>query len=168
MTTSIRAAAEKKARALLDASSIVSVPTPVEQLARLSGIKIERLALDPDMSGMSFIKDGISVIVVNIAHHPNRQRFTIAHELAHHVLHSSYLQDNVHVDKAVLHRNQLSSRGVDPKEIEANAFAAELLMPLKEVRKLRDLDINDEDQIAIAAKRFKVSPAAMAVRISNL
>ena len=117
---------------------------------------------------MSFIKDGVAVIVVNAGHHPNRQRFTLAHELGHHVMHYSYLQNNVHVDKVVLHRNQKSSDGNDHKEIEANAFAAELLMPLSKIREFKDIDINNETELMAVARLFKVSASAIAFRIINI
>lgn len=160
--------AMKQARNVLSKSKVDSAPVPVEALASSQGITVQRVPLDDELSGMSFIKDGLSVIVVNATHHPNRQRFTIAHELGHHVLHANYLQNNVHVDKAVLHRNNRSSDGVDQKEIQANAFAAELLMPTAMMRKYKDVDINDEHQLSALAKQFRVSTSAMAIRILNL
>lgn len=158
----------KQAKTVLSKLKIDSAPVPVETLATSQGVTVQRVPLDDELSGMSFVKDGLSVIVVNAAHHPNRQRFTIAHELGHHILHASYLQNNVHVDKAVLHRDNRSSDGVDQKEIQANAFAAELLMPSALMKKYKDVDINDERQLATLAKLFRVSTSAMAIRILNL
>jgi Zn-dependent peptidase ImmA (M78 family) len=117
---------------------------------------------------MSFIKNGAAVIVVNSAHHPNRQRFTLAHELAHHVLHESYLTKNVHVDTAVLQRNEKSSEGTDVKEVEANTFAAEILMPRALLKAFGRVDVNDDAKIAEIARQFKVSPTAMAIRLENI
>jgi Zn-dependent peptidase ImmA (M78 family) len=117
---------------------------------------------------MSFVQNGNSVIVVNASHHPNRQRFTLAHELAHHVLHRDYLTENVHVDTTVLTRNERSSTGADRKEVEANAFAAELLMPQPQLRRLGKVDVNDDVKLADLARTFKVSPTAMAIRLENL
>lgn len=159
--------AERMAREILKKFGS-ELPTAVEKIARDCGIRVEKLPLDDELSGMSFVKDGAAVIVVNMSHHPNRQRFTIAHELGHHILHKDYLINNVHVDKAVLRRDGVSSRGTESKEVEANAFAAELLMPLSQVEPYRDVDINDEGQLIEVARKFKVSTSAIAIRISNI
>lgn len=146
-------------------------PVPVDQIARLHGIRLESIALDDNLSGMSFVKGNISVIVVNSNHHLNRRRFTIAHELGHHVLHREYLTNNVHVDKiiqVILPRNQASSQGVDLKEIQANNFAAELLMPEAELSRWGKVDINDDIKVQTLARRFKVSVAALTYRLMNL
>lgn len=145
-----------------------ALPVDVEFIARREGIRIEVLPLDDDLSGMSFIKDGHKIIIVNKNHHPNRRRFTIAHELGHHVLHTSYLMNNVHVDKAVLRRDHFSSYGVDNKEVEANAFAAELLMPEAEIKKWRRVDINNDTIIESLARKLRVSTAALIYRITNV
>lgn len=147
------------------------LPVPVDQIARMAGIRIESLSLDDNLSGMSFVKDGVAVIVVNSNHHLNRRRFTIAHELGHHILHREYLTNNVHVDKfvqAVLPRNRFSSEGVDSKEIEANSFAAELLMPESELARWGNVDINDDVRVQVLAKKLKVSVAALTYRLINL
>jgi Zn-dependent peptidase ImmA (M78 family) len=165
--TNQAAEAVRQAKAVLARSKSDRLPIPVEDIARDHGVAVKHLALDDELSGMSFIKDGISIIVVNSGHHPNRQRFTIAHELGHHILHKNYLLDNVHVDK-VIYRNQKSSDGVHLKEIQANAFAAELLMPASKVKQYIHVDINDEAEVAAVAKVFKVSTAAMTIRLNNL
>jgi Zn-dependent peptidase ImmA (M78 family) len=143
-------------------------PVPVDSIIRAHGIRIESIPLSDDLSGMSFVRSGVSAIVVNATHHINRRRFTLAHELGHHILHASYLNNNVHVDKLVLNRDKVSSRGEDQKEIQANAFAAELLMPRVEMSKLLNIDINDEDAIYVQARRFRVSTSALIYRIINV
>ncbi|WP_460881211.1 ImmA/IrrE family metallo-endopeptidase [Pontibacter rugosus] len=57
-----------------------------------------------------------------------RQRFTIAHELGHFVLHQKYSELFIDKEKP-LFRNQESSTGEHKREKEANAFAAAILMP---------------------------------------
>lgn len=160
--------AARQARAVIAKSKFDTIPVPVEKIARSRGITVQNIHLDDELSGMSFIKDGVAVIVVNAGHHPNRQRFTLAHELGHHVLHYEYLQNNVHVDKVVLHRNQKSSDGSDQKEIQANAFAAELLMPLNKIRQFKEIDINNENELMAVARLFKVSATAITFRIINI
>jgi Zn-dependent peptidase ImmA (M78 family) len=143
-------------------------PVPVELIAKSEGIRVESIPLDDELSGMSFIKDGVSVIVVNANHHPNRRRFTLAHELGHHVLHAEYLRNNVHVDKVILHRNSLSSDGTEEKEVTANNFAAELLMPASKLTSMDDVDINNDLEVQMLAKQLKVSAAALTYRLINL
>lgn len=146
------------------------LPVPVDQIARMAGIRIESISLDDNLSGMSFVKDGVAVIVVNSNHHLNRRRFTIAHELGHHILHRDYLTNNVHVDKLVqvLPRNKFSSEGTDTREIDANSFAAELLMPESELARWGNVDINDDVRVQALAKKLKVSVAALTYRLINL
>lgn len=160
--------ARKEAKRLRRRFCTPDFPVDVELIAKSSGIRIEHLPLDDDLSGMSFVKDGHKFIIVNKHHHINRRRFTIAHELGHHCLHYDYLLDNVHIDKTVLRRDQHSATGVDGKEREANAFAAELLMPAQELKKWEKVDINDDDTISALAKRLKVSTAALIFRLTNL
>jgi len=144
------------------------LPVPLEQIARREGIKIELASLDDDLSGMSFIKNGVAVIVLNLNHHPNRRRFTLAHEIGHHLMHVPYLTNNVHVDKVVLNRDAVSSQAIDNKEIQANAFAAELLMPEAELRKYHNVDFNDDAFLYSLAKKLKVSVTALTYRLINL
>jgi Zn-dependent peptidase ImmA (M78 family) len=163
-----RQAAAERAEALLESIGAKTLPVPVDSIARQCKVAVQYITLDDEISGMSFIKNGAAVIVVNAVHHPNRQRFTLAHELAHHVLHEDYLTKNVHVDTAVLQRNEKSSEGTDVKEVEANTFAAELLMPRALLKRFGRVDANDDAKIAEIARQFKVSPTAMAIRLENI
>jgi Zn-dependent peptidase ImmA (M78 family) len=127
--------------------------------------------LGDELSGMAYIKDGLKIIGVNALHHPNRQRFSIAHELAHHVLHVPEISEAIHVDRGfrVLHRNKVSAEGSDPLEVEANAFASELLMPdafLADAIGDTGLDLDDDTAVEALARKFKVSASAMRNRLS--
>ena len=81
--------------------------------------------MDDELSGLACIRDDVPIIGINALHAPNRQRFTLAHELAHVRLHRHELEHAVHVDRGSLRRDALAAEGVDPIEIEANSFAAE-------------------------------------------
>ncbi len=65
----------------------------------------------------------------NSAHARVRQRFTIAHELAHYVLHARRSgKAQLFIDNQVTYRrDDQSSAGVNPEEIEANQLGAALL-----------------------------------------
>jgi Zn-dependent peptidase ImmA (M78 family) len=165
--------AVEEAKGLLTRFDITEAPVPVEQIAKRLGVDIRYTALDDELSGMVFIKDGKPIIGVNSSHHPNRQRFTIAHELGHFVLHRTYITNAVHVDKQfrVLLRDSRSSTGTDKIEIEANRFAAALLMPedilLKAIEQYSS-DIDDDTPLDELAKKFKVSRQTMEYRVRNL
>ena len=118
---------------------------------------------------MASITNGTPIVGVNSLHHPHRQRFTLAHELAHVSLHKAVLEAEVHIDKVILHRDAMSATGLEPLEIEANAFASELLIPrvlLDAVLAGRQLDFEDEASMKALAKKFKVSEAAMRYRLN--
>jgi Zn-dependent peptidase ImmA (M78 family) len=90
------------------------------------------------------------------------------------------LHDNnqLFVDKvfAIKLRDHHSSEAVSIEEIEANAFAAELLMPtgmilgeIQSVSEILDSEENDLDNlIKKLANKFKVSQQAMTIRLMNL
>lgn len=162
-----------QAAALLDRVGVRSVPVLLEKIGEHLGAKIRFSPLDEELSGMIFIRDGIPIIGVNAIHHPNRQRFTLAHEFGHLVLHKRALLSVVHVDKKFpfLLRDSRSAAGTDKMEIEANQFAAELLMPEPQLaRQLvsRSFDIDDDAPLEELAREFRVSKQAMSHRIENI
>lgn len=163
--------AREAAQALLKKYAIVTMPVPIERIVKSEGIRLEYAPLDDELSGLAHIRDDVPIIGVNALHAPNRRRFTLAHELAHILLHRDELERAVHVDRGSLRRDALSAEGVDPIEIEANAFAAELLMPthlLISELKRHPVDLEDDAAVAALAKRFRVSDAAMRYRLNSL
>ena len=163
--------ARSKAVDLLRRCDVQHPPVPVEDLARECGAVIRREMLDSDMSGMVYrLNPSRAVIGVNTKHSTTRQRFTIAHELGHLLLHDS---EQLHFDdKFVIgFRNTESSLAMDPKEVEANQFAAELLMPISLLRRdlqaLGSFDADSDEVIVNLASTYEVSTAAMAIRISR-
>lgn len=158
--------AREAARKLLKDHNVTSAPVPVERIARQLGVRVQYGPLDNDLSGMAHIRDGVVIVGVNSLHAPNRQRFTLAHELGHVVLHRTILEDNVHVDRVLL-RDRDSSSGLYEQEIQANAFASELLMPtdfLNAILGGRQVVLDDDEEVAALAKKFRVSESAMRFR----
>lgn len=165
--------ARQAAHKVLKEFGLKRIPVPVERIIKSRNIVLEYAPLDEDLSGMAYNQDGVSIIGLNALHHPNRQRFSAAHELAHHVLHESKIRGEVHVSKGLraLRRDPGSSEGTDPLEIEANTFASELLMPhehLLEACGDEGLDMDDEASVERLAKKFRVSVSAMRYRLANL
>ncbi len=178
---------EKEAARLLKSAGIDTVPVPVEEVARFLGVEVRYAAFDDDLSGLLYreeTEDGqevATVIGVNSAHPPRRRRFSIAHEIGHlaldHLQHAEF--EELHIDRkfACLPRNGRSAQGIDALEIEANGFAAALLMPAKPLREdfkkfkadsIECFDYEDDELASALAKRYNVSLQAMLIRLSRL
>ncbi|MEQ9112468.1 MAG: ImmA/IrrE family metallo-endopeptidase [Rhodospirillaceae bacterium] len=173
MTPQKRKAIQQRAAAILNEYDMTSAPVPVERIAKRLEAQVRFSPLDDELSGMVYVKDGTPIIGVNALHHPNRQRFTIAHEVGHLLLHRAEITKEIHVDKdfPMLMRDAVSSTGVNEMEVEANLFAAEILMPADFlVRSLdgQSFDIDDEGAVSALAKEYKVSASAMRFRLGNL
>lgn len=160
---------ELRTRRLLNAALIHEPPVPVEQVAKDLDIKIVRSDLGHDCSGVLIRQGDQSVIGVNQSDPPNRLRFTIAHEIGHYVLHES----DTYVDTGyrVNFRDLDSGSGTKLEEIEANRFAAALLMPGPMVKRAFDdfafeLAGTGDDDLRELAKLFGVSTQAMAYRLA--
>jgi Zn-dependent peptidase ImmA (M78 family) len=169
------------AKKVLSKHNVRKAPTPVEKIAAKYA-EIVWETMPDDISGMLVPLPSTSgevkwVIVVNNAHAEVRQRFTLAHELGHILLHK-YTSPHADGRVRVRFRDDDSSRGSDFEEIEANGFAAELLMPERTIRSLAarinfdPADGKDDRKAVIAmtrlAKRFAVSVQALSFRIANL
>jgi Zn-dependent peptidase ImmA (M78 family) len=156
--------------ALLARFRVKGPPVQVVQIARKLGLELQHHAFDKEeFSGILVREGGRAVIGVNSSHHPNRQRFTIAHEIGHFLLHGG---DRIFIDRSynVSFRSSVSSLGTDLEEIEANTFASYLLIPEGFLCKDPDaVDIDIEDDVAIKrlARKYRVSPQAMAYRLIN-
>ncbi len=160
-----------RASALLRKARVRSLPVEVERLAELVGATIHYEPLANEISGMVYRQPhGKSVIGVNSAHPTTRQRFTIAHEVGHLLLHKD---DDLHVDETfpMRFRDADSSLAVNEQEIESNHFAAELLMPAdllqKEIDRLPP-DTEMEDAVKSLANLCEVSEQAISIRLSRL
>lgn len=161
-----------EAQHLLVKLGIKTVPTPVEKIAKTLGAQVRFSPFDDELSGMIFIKDDVPVIGINSLHHPNRQRFTLAHEIGHLVLHREAITTTIHVDKQfpALMRDANSTNGTELREIEANQFASALLIPAEQLEQAlqgKQFDIDDERPIDELAKKFRVSRQALEYRIRN-
>lgn len=155
---------------LLAKFPINSAPVPVDKLAEFCGAEVVYNNFNDEISGLLFREAGKLIIGVASEQSTVRQRFTIAHELGHALLHQ---MTNVHVDKnfTVMFRSAASSTAQDVFEIEANTFAAELLMPeslLREDLLTLKLNMEDDKQLLMLATRYGVSTQALTYRLLNL
>lgn len=116
-------AAQQRARSLIAVVNPITIPVSVADYVRhVEGV----LRIEDDMEanepGMSFISKGKLHVCVNRRDCPERQRFTICHEVAHHVL-------GIPSDHNAVPWWSYAKRS--PNEILCDVFAAELLLPWK-------------------------------------
>jgi Zn-dependent peptidase ImmA (M78 family) len=159
-------AMDEKTTGLLRDFSLLSVPVDVEQVAQKLGAEVVYGDLEDDMSGFLLREKKVVKIAVNRRHPTNRQRFTIAHECGHLFLHADR-GDRLWVDKAystVFYRDASSSSGDKLAEIQANQFAAGLLMPEVLLKEHLPEELSDVDIFRLAL-RFQVSEQAMTLRL---
>jgi Zn-dependent peptidase ImmA (M78 family) len=159
------------AEQVLETCGVRSRPVPLEKILQYFRISQVDLPANNDIFGAIVGQHGHAIIAVNPNQHPNRQRFTIAHELGHYFRHLCVGGETEFVDGDFrLHwRNGTSSQGIDWNEIEANRFAACLLMPEDLVRE--DVDkcsTLDQEAIQHLAAQYSVSRLAMQYRLINL
>ena len=151
------------AEAALVRKHMSTVPVRVGDLARDLGLAVFRSPLPPSVSGMIQPRAGGNGYEIRINKYevPERQRFTLAHEIAHFLLHKSDIKSGV-VDN-VMYRSALTSR----KEAEANRLAADIVMPAQAVRDALHAHggVASEATASQLASAFTVSLPAMRVRL---
>lgn len=136
-------------------------PVDPKTIAEFLGFTVLPYDLPDTTSGLTFIEEGVKAIGVNSRHAPTRQRFSIAHELGHYLNgHESYDSGGTHIESQPSYLNPQQRQ-----EIEANEFAAELLMPTDWLK--HDVAELGADGAALA-KRYGVSEQAMWIQLLDL
>ena len=151
--------------------SVDSMPVKVKHILLDKGIIVKEMDLPNGISGVLDTRGKKPLVLINSIHSENRQRFSMAHELGHFLLQTSFT--GVHMDKATYFRSNLSAEGTDIYEKKANRFAAELLIPtdflLIKLQEYPDLiDSDDDSPIQSLAEDFKVSTAALTFKLSGV
>lgn len=155
-----------KSSAIEDTSWLISfqasAPVNLHGIANHLGVAVWEFSdLPQDVSGKIFRdrvfggQSGFS-IGVNAREPYTRKRFTIAHELAHYILHRDAIGDGITDDP--LYRSKLNSR----EEVEANKLAAEILMPYHLIQQLQHRGIRTTEELA---RELEVSGVAMKIRL---
>jgi len=188
MTKIINKLPEKK----IDAYDLISIlqsnfnfkiepPIDIDRVVEILGIEVKE-DLDIDhINDIGYIKveSGEPIIWLNPYENKNqaRRRFTLAHELGHFCLHIlPSKKDGMFVDTE---ENLSRNAYWDIRELQANKFAANLLMPVWLIKE-EGLKVIEEFQnkygtlptidnfIDIMSKIFNVSRQAMKYRLINL
>jgi Zn-dependent peptidase ImmA (M78 family) len=162
--------ARKRAVELLRRARITKAPVSVERLAAHVNAEIVLQPFAGEVSGIVHRnRDGSAVIGVNSSHSIQRQRFTVAHEIGHLLLHAD---ENLHVDRNFPIGLRADTAGQPPNEneIEANQFAAALLMPSEFIADDIESLVGVDVLVAIRklARKYRVSEQAMSIRLSAL
>ena len=138
------------------------------EAAEKAGYRVIRYPIGSEsFLGFASIKETERIIFSNSSQLLSREIFSIAHEIGHHKLHL------LEQDKTIIRDDDFSDR--DECEIEANYFAACLLMPMEKVTKFIRLELNDKNvnawnglDVARIQTAFNVSYDMALVRLKSL
>jgi Zn-dependent peptidase ImmA (M78 family) len=148
---------------LLKKVGLYRIPVPVFSVAEALGAEVYFFQ-DDDLAGKleASVDDSSAKIEVSWDHPETRQRFTVAHEIGHLILHADRAEP---AEGGVYTRKDYDLDSKNPIEEQANGYAAKLLMPRPKVRGLVQewgLDLKR------LAKAFNVSPTAMRNQLNNM
>lgn len=159
----------------MDAKTVLSnhwdgqLPVDVYAIAHRMGVEVEpTYALEDGLSGCVEVinyEDALNqriVCKVNAADVSTRQRFTVAHELGHVALGHLKHETRKFRDGG----KQFAANNFDYREMDANNFAAELLMPSHIVEWL--ITKESLKTVESLSKAFEVSQSAMMYRLKKL
>jgi hypothetical protein len=161
--------ARKRANQLIDELAITSFPVDPEAIAGAKGIPVETHDKFPHGRYGALVRQGDLFRIVVWAGCPTlgHRRFTIAHELGHYHL-------DGHVEALLASSSTAVSMGgnytgrKDPLEVEADAFASELLMAERFARPVIAMLAPGLTGVRAIANQFVVSLSAAAIRLAML
>lgn len=135
---------------------VTDMPVPIEKAARAIGVEVRYGPCKGEVSTAIFRSKDAALIAINSLQPIVRQRFAIAHALAHLILHDH----NFHIDFGFSESSK--------EECEANNLAVELLVPggvLENDLRGKMLDFEDDERVRELAERYKVSLQVMNARL---
>lgn len=140
-----------------------SFPVPVGSIAKEFGLIVKSSSMPAGISGE--IKETNKVVTIKVNRHDvkARQRFTLAHEIAHYLLHRHLLSDGITDD--ILYRSSLS----DVIEAQANRLAADIVMPISLIRDslAKHADLKEEQRYEAIAEEAQISTIALKIRLGK-
>lgn len=167
--------ARNEAERLIEQLAPGDPPVQVEDLAQRLGLRVLYDDLGSQVSGVFVTDVDRTSIVVHQDAPLSRQRFAIAHAIGHFTLRHQFGRNrHVHVDRGhfISQRIPAVSEGIDREDLEANQFAASLLMPAPLVRHSVAVLVQGglvlDRHVEHLAKEFQVSEQAMTVRLIML
>ena len=140
---------------------------PVQNLSAVAmelgvAVAVARMPSRSNLAGCSIMGDGCaSLALVNSNHPESRQRFTLAHEIAHHVLHRN--------SGAITCQDISVRRGRPPtSEFEADVFASAFLLPRRAIRRLARTQPSASALLRAVQTQFGTSRSATLARLRGL
>jgi Zn-dependent peptidase ImmA (M78 family) len=151
----------REAREALGLDAVEPLPCLLSVVEERLGLPVVVARLPDAVAGACFRDGDRTVLFVNGAHATGRQRFTLAHEAGHVRLgHDGRLE----VDSV----QTLSGKTTNPLEIQANAFAAEFLVPRAAVLQLfGDRGEPGLEEVVVLAEAYGVSALAALIRLET-
>lgn len=152
----------RKAQAILEMLAVTRAPVDVTEVAKKLGFEVHEHDFPDTTSAVLVIEGDIKAIGVNRSHALVRQRFSIAHELGHFLHgHGDFADSTATFEDGSYNYADPQNR----QEMEANEFAAELLMPESFLK----ADIGNIGlDVPTLAKKYQVSERAMWIQLINL
>mgnify|MGYP004542480695 CR=1 FL=1 len=152
----------KEAERMLAEHKIEYLPIDPRIIAKEEGLDV--VFFEPTTESMKKISGFLDInkkkIFVNSENSVNRQTFTIAHELGHWLMHKDIIQKDPS-RYLVFRTDQMGLPSLDPMESEANAFAANLLVPMRTL-----LRLSEKYTVEELSKIFLVSVAVISNRLN--
>ena len=139
-------------------------PIRIGNIAAELGLTVKSSTLNTGISGEISLSEQGYLIKVNRHDVKERQRFTVAHEIAHFLLHEHLIGDGITDD--LMYRSNLS----DNLEAEANRLAADIIMPWSLLKPLYNsmVELKIEQRIEKIATIAEVSVTAVKIRMGKL
>ena len=139
-------------------------PIRIGGIAKSLGLIVKKSTLAAGISGEIKEVEGVVTIRINRHDVKERQRFTLAHEIAHFLLHREKIGDGIVDD--ILYRSNLS----DAMEQQANRLAADLIMPWDMVKTslIAYGNLKIEEKIERISNELEVSTTAIKIRLGKL
>lgn len=154
---------EPQSRGLIEEHQ-AEVPVKISDIASSLGIVVKAATLPAGISGeIRPDPEQPDHFIVRVNRHDpkRRQRFTVAHEIAHFLLHRGMIGAGIRDD--VLYRSNVPNT----VEAQANRLAADILIPQSLLNRWLDTAraLKVEDVPAYLANRFEVSEASMRIKL---
>lgn len=157
---SARAGGERLARVVREELGLGR--SPVSDIADLAerhfGVDVALWPVGEAVSGLCAHADGVATLLVNSEFSAGHERFTAAHELAHHLLADP---------REVVIEGDIYETS-SPAEVRANEFAAAFLMPEEGMRELASGAPVDAEMLGEMLRHFRVSYKALLNRLRAL
>ncbi len=161
---------QKAAERLLSLVQTSEPPVSVEEIAQRRGIQVRSIPYDDTLAGLLLWEGGLPIIGINALHDTIRQRFAIAHELAHIELRH---HTGVHIDRAFPSPFSTFSAeqaaAIAPTDFEASVIACQILLPtalLAADLRGKTIDFIDDTFVRTLAQRYQVSHQTVLLRIA--